>query len=190
MSSTGHFILFHREELPNPRELLPKLMADFGVEKFSGGRRTLGPDNGWELVLSGSDEDVPLKYIRPLPAVHEISTYFIDDCSLALDISQSKLNLRFYELMQDQMQSWIMENFMFTNLSMTIGWHDIFENNGPKERKFYGRAFFSLSFWGYNPPDDPIILERALYAHPGILKVKAEVEALVGKLDMCMTYSY
>jgi hypothetical protein len=75
------------------------------------------------------------------------------------------------------------------NLSISIGWHDIFDCVENDEGHFFGRASLSISFWGAYVPTNLDLYRRTFFELPDVCEVRRLIESVIGVTEICILLS-
>jgi len=181
-------ITFYTTKQPSipPRELIRLCMQKLDAEKCFWASRTVGPSNEWALLQSRSGESIPREPI-PIPVnLDELGLQYREGTSFFID-PKCKMLDRVYSILESDFDSALLHKFRISSVSLRVGWHDIYD--GFDEIKFYARAFVSVNFWGNGTPSDDAAFKQTLFSHPGIIKIKSEIEEVTGPLHALVIYS-
>ncbi|MGI9013909.1 MAG: hypothetical protein ACR2GY_06615 [Phycisphaerales bacterium] len=84
----------------------------------------------------------------------------------------------------------IRNGFFPTGPSVTIGWHDLFEDAEHEDGHLFGRAFFSFDLFGYSSPHDWAEYKKRIWKVPQVQKLQADLEDIIGQpLERCIYWS-
>ncbi len=76
----------------------------------------------------------------------------------------------------ESIPSQILGQFLPTETSIIVGRHDLFECAESEQGRFYGRASFSVQFWGYGTPNDWGLCRELILQLPQIESVRLDLE--------------
>lgn len=166
-----------------------KCLSAFGVSQCDFVLRSECEDNTWELIEAAQNEVIPYRDLGKPVVPSKIASFYMDGRCLLVDLTGCQLHRRLDAVFIGEIDTAISKRYSTSDMSMRVGWHDIFDHYEDEHGKLYGRAFFSLSFWGHRPPDDLERFREVVLKHPEILKIKSEIEETTGWLDSCFVLS-
>jgi hypothetical protein len=183
----GSITFYATRRIDPPSAVIRNLLELLQVETVVGGSRTLVEDTEWEHFLR--DEDVPTEYLTGEVSRENLPSLYKEGSSLSAILLRSPLSDRIYRAVEAAIPLAIRGNFRPTELYVTIGWHDLWENAEHDEGFVFARAFLSIHFYGYGTPSDWPAFRGAVFQIPEVLAVRRELEAVTGPLDQCVYWS-
>jgi hypothetical protein len=201
MSQTGELVFFTETRLPQPENSLGYLLTASQTKKFKSAFRTLEEDRSWESFLRTRDE--PLQsYVVVHEAsdlgekvgdgmtLSEIPSLYRDGRSLSVSIGACPLAGRVEQAVKAGVADDIRSDFLPCELTITIGFHDIFDCSEHDAGFLFGRAFLSISFSGYGCAADFVSMRESTFSLEVIRHIKKELELITGPLKECMYWNF
>ncbi|HLL89088.1 MAG TPA: hypothetical protein VK324_07270 [Tepidisphaeraceae bacterium] len=186
MSQNGKLVFYTTQRLDPPQECLRRVVAMSGPIGPIDVGRSVGEDDEWAKFLT--DEDIPME-VFPGVAPSQLTTLYVEGTSLTCDFHTSSLGARIAEAVRVQIPPELRQDFVPSDLFVTIGYHDLWENAEAEEGRLLARAFLSMRFFGYGTPADWPAFRRRVFGLPEVRAVKVELEAAVGPLEQIVYWS-
>ena len=200
MSQTGEIVFYSAVEPADPRGLLLRFLESLGIEKVFDAWRTKGVECGWDYLernrRATGDEvyQQPIEYleVRGLKLIDVVELYLADRY-LRIDVGplgSGGYGNRVSAAIRDEVPPEVRGNFNPGAMYLGVGYHDLFEAREDEDTTVYiARAFFSVSFFGYGTPRDWPEMRRVVFHAPGIVRVKRDLEAMLGPLQECIYWN-
>lgn len=201
MSQQGYITFFCTEQAQCPPALINWLLETIGATKIWNVARTTESDQTWKrwkMQLAGTlpytEEILPdtesfTKPNRPLQP-SDIPALFVENRSLILECVESPRLEALAENICDAIPKEVAGTFLPGGTLINIGWHDIWEGAEHDEGLLFGRAFWSLSTWGYGSPDDWPEYRRLVLAMPEVQKFSNDLQLATGQpIQQCVFWN-
>lgn len=209
MSQTGEIRFFSVEEPDDPRETLERVFRWGGVEKVLTVSRYETQEFSWddwqELLAAQASESwkqepsEPSAWIEVVEDDYEAQLY---QCSIAealecyepgkllhVSVVYSPQGMRLFAAIDNGIPASLRHDFSPGDLSIYVGPHDLFDTEESPEGTLFGRAQFSVGFFGYGSPIDRKGTRRAILALPEVQAIRRELEAIIGPLEVCVVWN-
>lgn len=194
MSQFGSLVFYTLDEMVNPRQLLTRLLKQCGVTRVLVAARTIGEQRSWAdfcaerdgVEVSPAEEDIVSEGVVGAEALAQL---YVEGTHLTFDVdgqSASPYAVRIADAVEAMIPEDIRGGFIPGSLFIDIGYHDLFECAEHEDGLFIARPFLSISFFGYDTPNDWPAAREAILALPEVQQVKAALEQVCGKLDECI----
>lgn len=201
MSQQGYITFFCTEQPQCPLVLTDRLLETIGATKIWNVARTTEPDQTWErwrmqqaailpytVELLPDDESLTGAN-RPLHP-SDIPALFVEDRSLMLECVESPRLETLADTICDMIPKEVAGTFLPGGTLIKIGWHDIWEGAEHDEGLLFGRAFWSLTIWGYGSPDDWPEYRRLVLDMPEIQEFSKDLQHTTGQsIQQCVYWN-
>jgi hypothetical protein len=200
MSQTGELVFFTEMRISQPEVTLRDLLIASGATKSISVYRNLQEDRGWERFLRARDEPLQSLIVEHDASdlgdrvdegmsLSEIPSLYNDGGCLTVSIGVCPLADRVEQAVKQGVSEVIRSDFLPCELAIVMGFHDIFDCSEFDEGFLFGRAFLSISFYGYGCAADFMGMREQTFDLPAIRKIKQELELITGPLKQCMYWN-
>ncbi len=186
MSQDGKIVFYVRAAPTNLRELLARLIELATPKCFRYTVRTAREDHEWNDFLAGNMEGTPLEDVPDPSSSEDFVSYYKDARCLMSTLCDSPLADRITTAVQDGIAEEIRGRFLPMDLTLNIGYHDIFECSEVEEGQYFARAFIAVEFFGYGTPNDWQAFRQRVFQLPGVISVKRDIEQILGPVEECV----
>ncbi|MBS0262888.1 MAG: hypothetical protein JSS02_13120 [Planctomycetes bacterium] len=195
MSITATIVLFSEaQHRPGP-EIMAELLAWSGVHLMPSGKkpvyvaRSVGASREWNPAPDSCD-DLPVRN-EDNEFLHEADFSRIPDLfqagtCLTVDLGGCPQGDRIEAGIVQQIPRHVRDEFAPGDVILRVGEHDLieFDNGSPR---LLGRAFSSVTFFGYSSPHDLTMMRRLTAQMPEMQLVCQELSRIIGPVQMCIS---
>ncbi len=202
MGHTGDIVFFTTARLENPARLLQRVIDYTGADHLIFVSRLLTPDTSWRRAKSEpvysvddppgvypQDEDPSEQIGRKWPVDQAAELFVGLDLRHIFYVRASPRGRSIYEAINRDTPETIRGTFWVVDVSVWIGFHDLFEFSEHLEGRYFGRASFSFHVSGHGCPNDWAEFGRRVFDVPEVRSLKADLESIVGPLEQCVYWS-
>ncbi len=186
MSQSGNLVFYSTSQFQDPEARLAAILALSGASTFDSATRTIGPNNTWERYKSNPDDAFPPEEtvgqgmtLAALPSLYREGTCLdiaLGPCPVGRDVHLS---------IRDNIDPAIRGDFCPSQVIIAVGYHDLFEFAEHEDGFLFARAFLSFMFWGYSTPLDWEAFREEVFRLPEMLRVRHDLQSIVGNLTEC-----
>jgi hypothetical protein len=133
--------------------------------------------------VADADEDIQEEFVGSEAAIDELASEYRDALSLTIWFGTCSLADLVAEAIQSGVDQDLRGDFCPTELALTVGYHDLFEQAEHPDGFLIARPFVSVRFWGYGAPTDCELARERILGLMTIEKIKKELSEVIGPLD-------
>jgi len=187
MSQSGLLVYYSEQRPDSPHDMLLRLFEFSKATDYMYAVRTIGEDRSWQCWQNGDyPPDEALDDGLPIAA---LASHYKEPCSLKIAILSCPLSARVATICSDAISEDVRRDFIPSDLSITIGYHDLFEDAEHDEGYYIARPFCSVSFFGYETPKDWQEYRRRVFAVPGLQQIERELAEIIGPTKHCVYWT-
>ena len=198
MSQTSRIAFFCTEELPEPAQLLARVIEALQpVRSIRSVSTSSRPSRSWEFLqrdIAGEDVDdeesewrsvgTSLSNMNPR-RVHE---FYIPGGLMSIDFGPNIIDEMKWAVINGLPESVRGDRFVPINLAVRLGFHDLYEYLSDEYNQYFGRAFLSFNFWGYSTPVNGEAFRTQVFEVAAVVAVRRRLEGMVGRpLQQCFS---
>jgi hypothetical protein len=185
MSQTGYVIFYRLEEPNNLQEILTRLLTYIQPDKVFAIERTTTEDNEFERSQANLDPPPSEMLLEPSNPIDIIPLYK-DGTSLLVLFCNTRIDSYIVDSINKSIPENIRGNFLPTEVSIKVGYHDLYEYAENDDGHLFGRPFLSVRFFGYSTPNDWDGFREMVFKLPEVQTLKKELEQILGPLEQCV----
>lgn len=188
MGQSGELIFYSVREPADPKGTLSRLVELADPKCIRIAARPLCQDREWEEFLAGR-EGTPFELLPDPKSPEDFVRHYRDGLWLSGEMIRSRLLDRIESAVRCSIPPEVRGEFVPHNMTITMGFHDIFECAEAEEGQYVARAFVSVSFFGYSTPENWAEFRRRVFGIPEVQAVRRDLEAVTGPLESCIFWS-
>lgn len=189
MGQDGNVTFYRTSRAADPPALLRDLLQLLAPRHRPLVSRTLAEDREWDAFKSESVDDTPREFFGDSLNINQIPEAFREGRSLTVCSIASALSDRVAEAIRTSVPEAVRGIFLPLEVSLTVGYHDIWENAEHEDGHLFARAFLSVAFFGYGSPNDWSLCRETILRLPDIRDVQAQLERICGPLHQCVYWT-
>lgn len=204
MTGHGNLKFFTSAPIGSPFEFVPAICNVLRPQGAWAISAFHAPDRSWEAFqsrLAGRDsladrlEQDNSELVCDGASANEIPRYLGGPHGELVSLAECEAGQSILLGVERDVPSTVRGKFTPSDASIRTGLHDVFSTlDGPLVRgeyagTYYGRATFSVSFFGYGVPKDRQAARAAILAVPEVHAVQRNLESVLGPLQCVIVWS-
>lgn len=192
MSVSTDIILYARDATELSEDQVVALLATCQVESIRSIMRFDQVDQAWEdhrQLLSGHNiEDPTYSIVARQVAPKDLWPILSLDYRYHLYLAYSTGWLEVLRAaIRERIPTHIRGDFDINGVSIDLGWRDVVDPHRGDLGWFHGRSICTVTLFGGGMPPNAVDLERALNEIPDLIRLRGQIEAIVGWVGIAVT---
>lgn len=167
-------------------DALVRCIEASGATKTNGCMRATSERSSWRAFKEGAEFDQKWDWLGSSLSPANAATLVRDGYELSIDLGAAPMVREIYVAVLNEMPPAIYGEHIPANMSVTVGWHDIYENIENEDGTLFARASFSINFWGNFIPPDITEYRIRFFKLAAAIEIQKRLELLFGPLNSCI----
>ncbi len=188
MSQDGCLVFYTCEQASQPKDIIRSLIKLLDPGSIYYITRSWKEEHSWDEFLKGELGDPEERLAIPQNYL-DVSELYKDKLLLSMELNKTKIGHQVWNVVKNNIPEEIRGDYLPSDVSLSIGFHDLFECAEEEDGHYIARAFLSISFFGYGTPNDWEGFREQVFKLPEIQAIKKEFELITGPLEECVFWS-
>ncbi len=186
MSQTTTIQYFSANPSLISRENLVRCFDASGTTKTLSCMRASCQESPWEAFKNDIEFHQKWESLGGSLSPTEAALLVSDEFEISFDLGSPPMAAQIHQAVLNEIPPSIFGEHCPGNMSIIIGWHDIYDTVENEEGHFIARASFSVRFWGYSIPSNIAGYRDHYFKLPAAILLKQQLESILGPLDACI----